>query len=385
MSTDTRADLTIAAYYFPAWHVDPTRERWHGQGWTEWELLRHARPRFPGHRQPIIPGWGYFDEAERVWAEKQIDLAADHGIDCFLFDWYFYQECGPYLSRALDEGFLNASNRSRLRFALMWANHDWLHIFPSDYVNKPRVMLSNCGYERFVKEICPLIARRYFSNAAYLHHLGGAYFLIYDMGAFVKSMGGLDEACRALDALSDETRCAGAGELHLATVLWNLAVLPSETRVSDWPEVLRRLGVQSATSYTWVHDLSPDTDTFPRVRYDELVDAIGEVWTRWGGSISIPYYPCVSMGWDPSPRTVQSDRYDRRGYPWTGVIQSNTPQAFEQAMNRAIAFAREQQGQPMVTINAWNEWTEGSYLLPDQQHAEAYLKAVAQARKRSGC
>ena len=116
--------FTVAAYYFPNYHADPRNEEAHGPGWTEWDLLRHAKPRFRGHRQPRIPAWGYEDEADpRVFARK-IDAAADHGIDVFLFDWYWHGN-RPYLERALNEGYLAARNRDRLRFALMWANHDW--------------------------------------------------------------------------------------------------------------------------------------------------------------------------------------------------------------------------------------------------------------------
>ena len=131
----------IAAYYFPQYHSDPRNDVWHGKGWTEWALLKAARPRFPGHRQPIVPAWGYFDEANPRWAAQEIDLAADHGITTFLYDWYWYED-KPFLQDGLEQGFLGASNNQRLKFALMWANHDWLNIFPAQSSNQPAVLAS---------------------------------------------------------------------------------------------------------------------------------------------------------------------------------------------------------------------------------------------------
>ena len=119
----------IGAYYFPNYHVDPRNEELHGPGWTEWELVKRGEPRFPGHLQPRVPMWGYEDEADPAVMAKKIDAAADHSIDAFIFDWYWYEN-RPYLNRGLDEGFLNAPNADRLKFSLMWANHDWLDIHP---------------------------------------------------------------------------------------------------------------------------------------------------------------------------------------------------------------------------------------------------------------
>jgi hypothetical protein len=42
----------VAVYYFPNYHVDTRNEKVHGQGWTEWRLVKNAKPRFPGHDQP---------------------------------------------------------------------------------------------------------------------------------------------------------------------------------------------------------------------------------------------------------------------------------------------------------------------------------------------
>jgi hypothetical protein len=47
---------TVAAYYFGNYHAGDARNaRQKGEGWTEWKLVREAKPRFPGHRQPRIP------------------------------------------------------------------------------------------------------------------------------------------------------------------------------------------------------------------------------------------------------------------------------------------------------------------------------------------
>ena len=37
----------------------------------------------------------------------------------------------------------------------------------------------------------------------------------------------------------------------------------------------------------------------------------------------------------------------------------------------------------MIFINAWNEWSEGTYLEPDEKNGYKYLKAIRKAVKNS--
>ena len=74
----SQSDYHVATYYFPNFHVDPQNEYRHGKGWTEWEVLKCAIPRFKGHVQPKIPQWGYEDESSPEVMAKKINVATEH-------------------------------------------------------------------------------------------------------------------------------------------------------------------------------------------------------------------------------------------------------------------------------------------------------------------
>ena len=81
--------IKVGCYYFPNYHgCDERNAVSHGSGWCEWELVKAAHPRFPGHNQPKRPLWGYEDESMPIVMKRKICVAQEHGIDYFIFDYY---------------------------------------------------------------------------------------------------------------------------------------------------------------------------------------------------------------------------------------------------------------------------------------------------------
>ena len=59
-----------------------------------------------------------------------------------------------------------------------------------------------------------------------------------------------------------------------------------------------------------------------------------------------------------------------------------TPEQIERALRMAKDYADRHPGQPpLITINSWNEWTESSYLEPDDLYGYGYLEAVKRVFK----
>jgi hypothetical protein len=362
-STTSTDKVQIAVYYFPNW--GPVQD-------SEWGLIIDAKPQFPDHHQPKVPFWGYDDESQPSAMSRKIDAASTHGIDAFIFDWYYYdpptdeRPGGKYLYKALEEGFLQAPNNKDLKFAIMWCNHD------------VGLMKGEVSPETF-EEMTDYIIERYFRHPSYWKVNGCPYFSIYQFFTFLKSFGDDNNlASGTIKRFRDKVKAAGFPDLHLNACLWGV-------KGDDLQETLNMYDVNSITSYVWMHH--NQLEDFPATEYTKAGDAYFNCVESGGGhnglekpisTISTPYHINVTMGWDSSPRCRNSPEWmDRRDYPFGAIIKNNTPDLFKRYLIKAKELtALKPEHERIITINSWNEWGEGSYLEPDTKHGMSYLEAV---------
>jgi len=344
---------------WPAYQPDP---RWaelgiFDAGKGEWQNVWEAVPKWEGHNQPLKPLWGYENEADPKVVEKKIDAAVSHGVNVFIYDWYWYGG-RPFLEDALARGFLGAKNNDKMKFFVMWANHDvdstWNNRV-ADKGSKGWLWRADVDANEFKK-----IARRwidsYFKRPNYYRIDGKPVLMIYEIGTFIDRVGGIEKAIESIAFLRAEAAKAGFDGVHLMACDYGLK--------QAW---VKALGIDSATIYNLVHWSSPAGNPEYGVWAERAAQRFGAAKRDLG----IAYFPHASVGWDNNPRFPKEVK--------AAAAVGSTPEKFEATLRRAKDWL-DKNPQPrmpkLVTVNSWNEWTEGSYLEPDTVNGFGYLEAV---------
>ena len=203
---------------------------------------------------------------------------------------------------------------------------------------------------------------------------GKPYFSFYHLQNLIHGLGGFQATFEALKEFRRRAEAAGLPGLHLNAVVWGCPVLPGEAENRPRGEVIEGLGFDSTSSYVWVHHVSlPPAAACP---YSRAMEDYFKAWDELEGGNGLPYFPNVTMGWDPAPRTENTDVWSPEiGYPFCCTLADNTPENFRIALERTRERL-EQRNIPTFNINCWNEWTEGSMLEPEEQYGMGYLDAL---------
>lgn len=367
-------DYHVCAYVWPSCHDDSLAHKWlWADGEGEWEVIKKGDSRFEGHYQPKQPLWGYeLDDNPQV-VEKWIKTALRYGVNTFIYDWYWYNApdgwSGPYLEDALDKGFLGAPSNRKMNFYIMYANHDVKYSYwnyhkwganADSLLFNPRV-----GMEDW-KKIVHRVITQYFHLPNYVKIDGCPVFAMFNADIFKQGFASDEEAAEAMDYFRAEVRKAGFPGLHLQLTPGGGSD-PSAKKQEHMRENIALLGINSIAFYNMGgFDCDYEKHNGNAVRMREATDA----------AYDIPLFPTVSIGWDDTPRfPAKGEKHVTRF--------NHSPEVFGRYLRIAkdYADAHRDTQPPFVMINAWNEWVEGSYLLPDKVTGFGYLEAVGKLFK----
>ena len=364
----------IAAFIWPSYTGDEPRTRifW-PDGIGEWQTVKTMTNRgYKGCRWPRVPLWGYENEADSTVMEKHIDCAISHGVNVFIYDWYWYDN-RPFLENCLNDGFLKARNNNKMKFCLMWANHNATHLWDKRNSDNDldTVIWSGVVTPKIFSEICDRTIEKYFKRENYYCIDGCPVYMIFDIDNLIRSFGTSDECKKAIAEFRQKTIDAGFPGLHFQFVHWRNRVFnwlednDSQKGVTS-REMYEFLGADSVTNYNWGGVTDFDGD------FNEVTDNYIEALTNESAKLTVPYYPNISVGWDNNVRVNNF---------MPGVVVNNTPENFKNACEKIKAFADNSMEKgnmkvPFITVNSWNEWTETSYLLPDDLYGFGYLEVI---------
>jgi len=312
-----RGPYKIGMYYFPGWN-DATR----------WDPIRSA-----GFPRPVL---GYYREGDPEIADWHIKWAVEHGVDFFIYDWYWIRG-NQMLTHGLD-AYFKSRYHDRLKFCLLWANH-----------NPP-----GTSSEADLLAVTRFWIEDYFRRPEYKTVEGKPLVAIFAPGSLREDMG--SAAVRAaFDTMRALCREAGLGGLYLVACAGTPGELP----------LLAQEGYDAASAYTY-----PAAGAQGRLwaPYDAMVTGFEETWRAMRAAGDLPYLLPLAPGWD--------------NRPWAGdralVRHDSTPDSFREMCRRAKRLMDESQGieSRMLFVEAWNEWGEGAYAEPAGRWQFGYLDAL---------
>lgn len=308
----------IGVYYFPGWNTA-----------TRWLPIKKT-----GYPKPLL---GYYREGEPEVAEWQLKWAAEHGIDFFIYDWY-WNGGSRSLEHALLDGYLNAKNRKYVKFCLLWANHN-----PAGTTSEADLM-----------NVTDYWLANYFHRPEYFTIDGKPVVIIFLASRIRQDLGGSVAVKIALEKMRAKMKSAGFSGIYLVA-----------SQDFDASQAFKDEGWDAATTYNY----SPGVVKNNRGSYASMVSGYEQIWNAIDANFQIPYLVPTTPGWDNTP--------------WAGknavVRYGTSPARFEDMCRRAKRFMDERpvQRAPRVMIcEAWNEFGEGSYIEPTDQYGFGFLDAI---------
>lgn len=345
----------IYAFYLPQYHQIPENDEFWGEGFTDWVNVKKAKPLFEGHRQPILPSEevGFYDLKDPEVLRKQAKMASDHGIDGFIFHYYWFDG-----KKVLDTPINNWLNDPTidLPLAICWANEPWTRRWDGleNDVLIPQTYGENWA-NRFWDDISPLL-----KDPRYITMNGDPVLIIYRIG----------EISNAVDAINTWRNRAiddGHSTLHVLAVEASREIEPISNEVMANLDGLIEFPPGSNIS---LDSLLNQVKTKSKLDGDFMSYASVANNIELNRLNQIPLHPGVMPSWDNTAR---------RGSNSYGFIGSNPITWRSAVMN--VGERKHQSARKTLFINAWNEWAEGAALEATKRYRTSFASSVSDVHR----
>jgi hypothetical protein len=335
----------VGAYYFDGWSGPLTNFHFAG---------------LPlGPYQSRQPNSGWQDNSPCA-VEQQVAWAHNFGIEFFVFDWYFntaVNDPGENLNSALQ--IMHAlPNRHGMQFAIL-------------YVDSPPFDVMPANWSAAVSEWVG-----YMTDPAYLRINGLPAFFIINVGEMEQVFGSSAAVSAALAQLRSAAQAQGLPSVFIVGGFGTPDGTMGQDTLGSGFSTAQADGYDAVALYNYPFAPPAVPGMLP---FSTLVQAGQWIWNEAMQHPVLPFIPTAMAGWDPRPwNEKESSTGDLMWY-------SRTPQEFASFASDAIAWVNANPGlrpepspaAPLVLIEAWNEFGEGSHMLPTTEDGTSFGDALA--------
>lgn len=344
--------MKLFAFYLPQFHEIPENNKWWGNGFTEWTHVKHAKPLYKNHKQPLIPYeknfYNLLDKDTVLW---QTELLNKFQLSGFVYYHYYYK--GKTLLEKPAENLLKWKDINQ-KFFFCWANHSW---YKSQGSSKQLLIKQDYGSARDWNDHFEYL-KIFFQDSRYEKINNKPVLMVFS--SF------FNEKNDMLNLFNQRCKEMGFDGIYIIFSCGNKR------------EYLMSQKLKEGTySYKWVlrePDFSKSNicDTRKYKIYDKILSlhrSHNYVYKINGNDLFKykirndykfkDYLKTIFFEWDNTPR---------HGY--NGYII--TPPMKDFVMNYLNKYSNED----YMFINAWNEWAEGMVLEPTLKNGFKYLNWI---------